>query len=508
MQGAANLLPDVYDFAKDPSWSGAGAVGMDALMMAPAGKGIGKFLGTKSGLLSNTSKINPWAGTFEGESLLPKGLQFNKLDDPEAFYRLTKDPKNYGLGVDSYFNKGVPLTGDLANTFPKESRAFGHRYSGPKYNQQTGKIDEYFGKDYLFKVEDESLMKPFLNFPEEHLTFYQQAKEINPSSSQHFQKDWLKGWTQIPQNKHGGLNKFVDGGQPCPDGYTWDETKQDCVSLIDTDWLSNWYANRKLPLDEIPNKKYVNLMRERLPQYNPESTLLEELSNLPPVEYQDVIDDDPNNQGQLTYDKKYNPDKILLKKSLLDDPVRLNQIYNSEASTAVDVNKPGLFAAQNMVIDPGLVLFEDRWGDLKGSERDAAEDHYNYITDPEQDNIHSLVFEERVKRNLKSDQVITEADINKWKSEAEANGALDRNSPNFDDGLYTLFKLAKDNKSLMNWFNQLASNDKPKTGNKTKTVDEPQYTKQGGSIGYKIGDEIDEATMRKLKKLGYKFQKA
>ena len=60
----------------------------------------------------------------------------------------------------------------------------------------------------------------------------------------------------------------------------------------------------------------------------------------------------------------------------------------------------------------------------------------------------------------------------------------------------------------MNWFNQLASNDKPKTGNKSKTVDEPQYTKQGGSIGYKIGDEIDEATMRKLKKLGYKFQKA
>jgi hypothetical protein len=302
------------------------------------------------------------------------------------------------------------------------------------------------------------------------------------------------------------LDNYAEGGQPCPDGYTWDETKQDCVSLIDTNWLSNWYANRKLPLDEIPNKKYVNLMKERLPQYNPESTLLEELANLPPVEYQDVIDDDPNNQGQLTYDKKYNPDKILLKKSLLDDPVKLNQIYNSEASTAVDVNKPGLFAAQNMVIDPGLVLFEDRWGDLKGTDRDDAEDHYNYITDPEQDNIHSLVFEERYKRNLKSDQVITEADINKWKSEAEANGALDRNSPNFDDGLYTLFKLAKDNKSLMNWFNQLASNDKTKTGNKTKTVDEPQYAKQGGAMGYELGEEIDEATMKKLKKLGYTFE--
>ena len=47
MQGAANLLPDVYDFAKDPSWSGAGAIGMDALMMSPAAKGIGKVLGYK-----------------------------------------------------------------------------------------------------------------------------------------------------------------------------------------------------------------------------------------------------------------------------------------------------------------------------------------------------------------------------------------------------------------------------------------------------------------------------
>jgi hypothetical protein len=45
MQGAANFLPDVYNFGKDPSWSTAGAVGMDALMMSPAARGIGKFLG-------------------------------------------------------------------------------------------------------------------------------------------------------------------------------------------------------------------------------------------------------------------------------------------------------------------------------------------------------------------------------------------------------------------------------------------------------------------------------
>ena len=300
------------------------------------------------------------------------------------------------------------------------------------------------------------------------------------------------------------LNQFARGGgaaEDCDEGYQWDETQGMCVPLIDQDWLINWYANRTLPLDEIPNKKYVNIMKERLPQYNPESTLLEELENLPPVEYQDIIADDPANEGELTFDKDWNPNKILLKRSLLKDPVRLNQVYNSEASTGADVNVPGLFNAQNLVIDPGLVMFKDRWGDLKGAERDAAEEHYNYVTDPEQDNIHSLIFEERYKRDLKPQQTITEEDISKWKAEAEASGAFDKNSPNYDDTLYTLFKLAKDNKALMNWFNRLASNDTPKSD------DEPQYAQMGGTVKYQLGDEVDEVTMRNLKKLGYTFEK-
>jgi hypothetical protein len=34
-----------------------------------------------------------------------------------------------------------------------------------------------------------------------------------------------------------------------------------------------------------------------------------------------------------------------------------------------------------------------------------------------------------------------------------------------------------------------------------------QYAQQGGSTGYELGDEIDEATMQQLKKLGYTFEK-
>lgn len=243
-------------------------------------------------------------------------------------------------------------------------------------------------------------------------------------------------------------------------------------------------------------------MKERLPYYNPESTLLEEIQNIPPVEYANMIENNPNVLGQLTYDDKWNPDKILLKESLKNNPTALNATLLHEASTAVDdPYSDKIFPAQNMVIDPGLVMFKDRWGDLTGEARNAAEEHYNYLTDPEQDNIHSMIFEERYKRNLQPDQVITETDIESWRKEAEASGALDRNNKNFDNTLYTLLKLSKDNKALANWFNQLASNDRPKDENA------PQYAKQGGSIGYQLGDEIDEATMRKLKSLGYTFEK-
>ena len=59
MQGGAALLPDAYNFANDPSWSGAGAIGGDLLMMAPGLNKFGKFLGAESKTLSAPkSEIN------------------------------------------------------------------------------------------------------------------------------------------------------------------------------------------------------------------------------------------------------------------------------------------------------------------------------------------------------------------------------------------------------------------------------------------------------------------
>lgn len=289
----------------------------------------------------------------------------------------------------------------------------------------------------------------------------------------------------------------------CEEGFAWDDQTQQCVPIPDMkEWFTNWYSNRTLPLDEIQNKKYVALMKEKLPQYNPNSTLLERISGLPDLTYVNMIADNPLVMGQVTFDKQWNPEGIEIKESLKGNAKELGATMMHEGSTFLDLpDSDKQFPAQNLIIDPGLVMFKDVWGDLEGEERNNAEEYYDYQTDPAQDNIHSMIFEERFKRNLKPDQIITEADIESWRKEAEASGALDRNNKNFDNTLYSLLKLSKDNKALANWFNQLASNEMP--------VDEnaPQYAQQGGSMGYQIGDEIDEATMQKLKKQGYTFEK-
>jgi hypothetical protein len=45
--------------------------------------------------------------------------------------------------------------------------------------------------------------------------------------------------------------------------------------------------------------------------------------------------------------------------------------------------------------------------------------------------------------------------------------------------------------------------------NESRSIDEyaPQQAQYGGTPDYQLGDEIDKATMEKLKKLGYTFEK-
>lgn len=269
-----------------------------------------------------------------------------------------------------------------------------------------------------------------------------------------------------------------------------------------SDYFTNWYNQRQLPFEEIGNKSYEKKLKKFLPQYNPESPLIDELQRSIPYEYMDVIADNPNVMGELVYDENGNPQKILLKENLKENPQELNATIAHEERTRLwDKYRDEILPAEQIIIQPNIKSFEEGWGDLKGEEKKAAEEYYDYLTDPNQDNIQSAIFEVRQKKGLKPDQVITDDDILNWKKEAESSGALDRNSPNFDNALYNLFKIAKDNVALKDLFNYIASNT-------TEDTEEGlQYAQYGGFTGYELGDQVDEATMKKLKKLGYTFEK-
>jgi hypothetical protein len=298
----------------------------------------------------------------------------------------------------------------------------------------------------------------------------------------------LKKW------QNGGPTAFVSEEE------TYGEDPATAVPMNANSYFSNWYRNRQLPFEEIGSKSYERAMKQFLPAYNPESPLLQELNTSVPYEYTEMIEGDPNNLGELVYDDAGNPQKILLKQSLTQDPEELNATITHEERTRLwDKYRDKVLPAEQIIIQPNLKSFEKGWGNLKGADKKAAEEYYDYLTDPNQDNIQSLIFEVRQKKGLQPTQVITNEDINAWKSEAEQSGALDKNSPNYDPALYNLFKIAKDNAALKDLFNYIASTD--------ESSEELQYAQTGGAISYELGDEVDAATMKQLKKLGYTFEK-
>ena len=59
----------------------------------------------------------------------------------------------------------------------------------------------------------------------------------------------IVGSSQIPQNKYGGLNKFIEGGEPCPQGFQEDPVTGDCVSIMGQ-------TERVQSIEEVPTNQY------------------------------------------------------------------------------------------------------------------------------------------------------------------------------------------------------------------------------------------------------------
>jgi hypothetical protein len=231
------------------------------------------------------------------------------------------------------------------------------------------------------------------------------------------------------------------------------------------DFYTNWYSKRTLPFDEIGNKQYEKTMKSILPAYNPESTLLNEI-NEGKLPYEVIPDLGDLNTGAIVYNKKGIPEKIQLSENIMNDPAALRATMTHEERTRImDPYSGKVFPLEKQIIEPSIKTFEEGWGKLSKEDQNRAAETYDYLTNPQEDNIQSMLFEVRRSKNLQPDQVITDEDIQNWKLEAEKSGALDRNNPNYDNALYNLFKLSKDNSSMKNLFNYIASNNTPKSNN-------------------------------------------
>ena len=278
--------------------------------------------------------------------------------------------------------------------------------------------------------------------------------------------------TETNSNARGGfINQYPDGGilgatsnlvptTPIADGPVIPDGQ------ATRDFYTNWYSKRTLPFDEIGNKQYEKTMKSILPTYNPDSQLLNEI-NAKKVPYE--LNFDLQNQdatGALVYNKKGLPEKIELNPYILNDPAELNATMAHEERTRIMAPYADkVYPAEQMIIQPSIKTFEEGFGNSNKEDNNAASDYYDYMTSPQEDNIQSMLFEIRQKKNLQPDQTITEEDIQNWKTEAEQNGGLDQNSPNYDNALDSLFKVAKDPESLKNLFNYIASNNTPKANN-------------------------------------------
>jgi len=489
------------------------------IKLDPAKKGTFKAQATRMGMsvqeaarhiLSNKEKYSPgmvkkanFARNFakeEGGTIDNAG--FNAL--PEYVQNKILDNMEYGGDMDQYGRGGytVRRSNDRKGkthvvTGPDGTKKyFGDPNMGERSKSKNGK-DAFYAR-HATNLKNNPYFRAYARATWEdggEINDYARGGEMIKRADGSYSQRGL--WDNIRANAGSGkeptaemleqerkISKRAEGGETCPEGTYWDENLQTCVPQVDAEaFFKDWYSKRTLPFDEIGNKTYENAMRKILPMYNPDSTLLQTITdNSVPYEFQSMIADTPGVLGELVYNKKtWEPEKILLKESLKDNPTELNKTIVSEESTRIrDPYNNKMLPAEQLILNNAIKTYEEGWGDMKkGPEEEAAYNMYNYITDPKQDNIQSALFEVRYAKNLKPGQVITEQDIENWRKEAEESGALDMTSPNFDDSLYKLFKLSKDNKSMTELFNYIASTNDGNTSNS-----DVAYARYGGDFGY------------------------
>jgi hypothetical protein len=293
------------------------------------------------------------------------------------------------------------------------------------------------------------------------------------------------------------IKRKVDGGITCDEGEEWNEELQACVKVVKEsygkDFLTDWYSKRGNivndpnfgGLEESPG--YEKWLGKVLPMIN------NRIQNVPmSYEYLDVPGDNPDAKGVYLYDKK-NP-TIQIAKSVVANPLdfKTTLLHEYTTDSTADADK-FVEPAHKFIVEKNIKSFEDFMDTSPDAEKlkkdeDLQEqlyEEYEYATGqtPEgKGNMHSYVMNWRDAFKMDPSKVYNEDDVAAMVEQAKSAGFFDRNSPAFNDDLYRLYRLAKDNKALANFFNLMANNNAPQK--QSRLNDDIQYAKYGGDFGY------------------------
>jgi hypothetical protein len=336
-------------------------------------------------------------------------------------------------------------------------------------------------------------------------------------------------WDNIRANKGSGrkptremieqerkLRRKAMGGMmgpgDCPENHEWSDVHQTCVPMgvelpnpKDTEtFMKNWYEKRPEILTDpeylkavtdpkYPNEvqKHVDLINTVIPQMQNQFIPNEGGSELPPIVYKDELGD-PSAVGQYVKAADGNPAQIYVRKDELGKPLDYAATLAHEWTTYLNepfFNNKKYQQFYSGTIEDNLMSFDDiidrgiKEGKINPKDDETIaqmEEDYHYSTTPTEDNIHSNINVARQLFNLQPTDVITEERVKQMMEEAVQKGYTDRNNPNYIDDIYRLYRLSKDNKSLANLFNLLASSGEGKNDVSGSDI---QMAKYGGNIG-------------------------
>jgi hypothetical protein len=273
--------------------------------------------------------------------------------------------------------------------------------------------------------------------------FEQDPKFDSSEESEYFSKNYKD------------LNSFQAGGSiPGSVGFTYARTKgipsngpyakktmasaQDGSQVTENnDWLANWYANRK-----IPNEQLQSLYEEDKPYY------LERLKNIPEVTNVDLIGDDPNITGSYKTDTN----------QILVTPQARDNVYLHEANHYLNNFPSAMRTVHGNITSANIAPKENLTGVYK--------DKYDYFSNP--DEVHSRIQVLRKKAKLKPDEEVTPERLNKFLKTYEGD----------DENINDLLNLS-DTDHLLEMLNYMAYNEPSDMSSIAQNGKEMSYYQHG-----------------------------